>query len=271
HRNDPSTAAKLLDLCRPETDGPDRRGWEWSYLDRWCRPELRTLRMLGDPAVHTLAVSPDGRFLVAAGGNPYYEGPAYEAKPPTVGVSNLRGLTRRRTLAGHWDKAVTVAFRPDGKRLATAATDGRLRLWDVETWREVRTLEGDITEILGWSPDGRRLALHTPEGVWIGDPETMRTTARVAGTVGSLAWAPDGKRIAVITGSRGVQVWDAADGRRLGLPLEGGGALRRLFWGPTGRRLTGFCTDGTRKIWDPAMGQLLEDKAVVSDLADVAS
>jgi WD40 repeat protein/tetratricopeptide (TPR) repeat protein len=272
HRNDPATAAKLLDLCRPETDGPDRRGWEWSYLDGWCRPELRTLLMPGDPTIGALAVSPDGRFLVAAGGDPGYFGPAYEGEPPTVHVYDLPGLTLRRTLAGHWGNVVTsVAFRPDGKRLATAAPDGRFRLWDVETWRELRTLEGGITEVLGWSPDGRRLALHIPEGVWIGDPETMRTTARIAETVESLTWSPDGKRIAVITGTRGVHVWDAADGRRLGPPLEGGGVVRRLFWSPPGRRLTGFCTDGTRKIWDAATGKRLEDKAVVPELADVAS
>ena len=32
-----------LDQCSPEPGEPDRRGWEWSYLDRWCRPELRTI------------------------------------------------------------------------------------------------------------------------------------------------------------------------------------------------------------------------------------
>jgi eukaryotic-like serine/threonine-protein kinase len=276
--NDPATAAKLLDQYRPGSYGPDRRGWEWSYLDRWCRPELRTLRIPGAVTIFSLDVSPDGRFLVAVGGNPYHYAPAYTGEPATVHVYDLPGLTLRRTLAGHWDKANTVAFRPDGKRLAIAASDGRVTLWDARTWQTLRTFEGGITEnqpgrveILGWSPDGRRLALRIEESVWIGDPETMHTTARIAEAVESLTWSPDGKRIAAITGPRGVQIRDAENGRRLGPPLEASGVVRRLFWGPPGQRLTGFCTDGTRKTWDLATGHVVEDKAIVPELVDVVS
>jgi eukaryotic-like serine/threonine-protein kinase len=275
-RNDPASAATLLDACLPKAAGPDRRGWEWSYLERWCRPELRTLRIPNDRAVFGLVVSPDSRFLVAVGGNPYYYGAAYEGEPASVHVYDLPGLGLRRTLAGHWDKAGTVAFRPDGKRLATAAPDSRVRLWDTETWRELRTFDGGITErpprveILGWSPDGRRLAIRIHDSVWIGDPETMRTTARIAEAIEGLTWSPDGKRIAAIMGSGGVQVWDVENGGRLGPPLEAGsGVVRRVFWASPGQRLTGFRTDGMRRTWDLATGQVLEDKAVVPELAEV--
>ena len=42
---DAATARGLLDRCRPGPGEPDRRGWEWSYLDQWCSPELRTIAL----------------------------------------------------------------------------------------------------------------------------------------------------------------------------------------------------------------------------------
>ena len=63
---DVTTARGLLDQCRPKPGDPDRRGWEWFYLDQWCNPELRTLKIPVADDTHSIAVSPDGR-LVAIG------------------------------------------------------------------------------------------------------------------------------------------------------------------------------------------------------------
>jgi tRNA A-37 threonylcarbamoyl transferase component Bud32 len=52
-----------------------------------------------------------------------------------------RGTVLHR-LQGHADRAVAVAFRPDGKRLASAGRDHQAKLWDVRTGQEVLTLSG---------------------------------------------------------------------------------------------------------------------------------
>ena len=61
---DLEAAGKRLAENRPATqDRPDRRGFEWYYLDRLCNLEL--LR-LGSPdyPVTCVALSPDGRLIV---------------------------------------------------------------------------------------------------------------------------------------------------------------------------------------------------------------
>jgi len=64
------------------------------------------------------------------------------------------------TLKGFVLGAHSVAFSPDGRRLA-AGSNGReaVKLWDVETRQEVLTLsgEGSLFRSVNFSPDGRYL------------------------------------------------------------------------------------------------------------------
>ena len=55
---------------------------------------------------------------------------------------------------------MSVAFSPDGKRLASAARDDRtVKVWDAQTGQELLTLKGTAgDDSVAFSPDGKRLA-----------------------------------------------------------------------------------------------------------------
>jgi WD40 repeat protein len=107
--------------------------------------------------------SPDGKLLATGAG-------AYQGSPPKVGyrdgvVQVWDAETGRLVydLQGHTACVWSVAFSPDGKRLATAAgkrlkgVRGDARIWDLKTGKELMRLEEHDGAVLGvgFSADGR--------------------------------------------------------------------------------------------------------------------
>ena len=51
-----------------------------------------------------------------------------------------------RMLTGHADWVRAVAVSPDGRRVVTASNDRTLKVWELESGRELQTLSGNA----GW-------------------------------------------------------------------------------------------------------------------------
>ena len=64
------------------------------------------------------------------------------------------------TLHGHTSSVNSVAFSPDGDKLASGGGDATVKLWDVNARREIATLHGHTDDVwsVAFSPDGDTLA-----------------------------------------------------------------------------------------------------------------
>jgi WD40 repeat protein len=115
-----------------------------------------------------LAFSPDGKTLSSG----YYD--------RTVRVWNISTGQETLTLKGHNDQVSSVAFSPDGTRLASASGP-IMKVWDALTGQEILTLKGhnDRVSSVAFSPDGKRLASASEERtvrVWDARPRSQAST-----------------------------------------------------------------------------------------------
>jgi hypothetical protein len=115
----------------------------WARLWPWGgRPKPGTPQQ---PAVMTMAISPDGRHALIA------------RSDRTLRLWNLEAQRDTAQFQGHTAPVVSSAFSTDGCRVLSGGMDGLLRLWDVATGTELRRFEGHAGSVMSvaLSADGR--------------------------------------------------------------------------------------------------------------------
>ncbi len=135
------------------------------------------------------------------------------------------------TLKGHTQGITDLAFHPRAPLLASASTDGSVRLWnltDLSLIGELRGWTGGARSV-AFSPSGDRLAAADQSGtvrVWkldagrVAGAELVRFDSG-GGSVARMAFHPSGSLLAVTFRSGGLALWD--------LPANGGPARRRAL------------------------------------------
>ncbi len=97
--------------------------------------ELFTLKATNSGQVNSVAFSPDGQWMAAAGG--VSTGALFPADIKLWNVTNGQVV---RTLKSHAASVESIAFSPDGKRLVSGSMDETIRVWDTTTGRELLML-----------------------------------------------------------------------------------------------------------------------------------
>jgi WD40 repeat protein len=124
-------------------------------LGLWdTRTGKQIYQWVGQSGIQTLAFSPDGKKVAAAG---------------EMNRIYIWDLATRRDLhpdRGHDESAVWAVFSPDGKTVASTSHDRTIRFWEAATGRQIKRLNTGDQPInrIAYSADGKILA-----GSWFFD------------------------------------------------------------------------------------------------------
>jgi hypothetical protein len=205
--------------------------------------------------INSLAYSPDGRLIAAAG----YRSVAILSASAKTSVQSLSGLsgnvnaigfssdgsvlfaaagepglfgeltfwntadwTRRQTLRGHRDALLTAAVSPDGKLAATGSYDQSIRLWDLSTGKESRILSGHNGPVfdVAFDPTGRLLASASGDRtvkLWdVAKGERLDTFSQPLKEQYSVAFMPDGRHVIAGGVDSRIRVWKLSDSAKEG-------------------------------------------------------
>jgi ribosome assembly protein 4 len=129
-------------------------------------------------------------------------------------------------LAGHQAPVNHISYSPDGRYIASASFDKKVKLWDGRTGKFLVTFVGHVGSVyqVAWAPDSRFLASASKDStvkVWPAaakdssvKPVATSTLAGHADEVFALDWAPAGETLASGSKDRLVKMCAAAAARR---------------------------------------------------------
>lgn len=151
------------------------------------------------------------------------------------------------------DQGFSVTFSPDGRLLASTATNG-LNVWELESGKLVFPIRDCNGKTVAFSPGGWLVSTAGPAGVRVFDGVDGKELAKFdsrshPSARRGIAFSPDGRLLAAADANR-VKLWDVSARRELA-GFEGHrGIVTSVAFGPDGTALVSAAEDGTALIWD---------------------
>jgi WD40 repeat protein len=168
---------------------------------------------------------------------------------------------------GHAEYVRSVAFSPDGKLFASGSNDNTVKIWDVASRRELRTLTGHTDHVLAirFSRHGSLLAslgYDKTVRVWDVMSGEARATINVEnGTFSAICFSADGKSVLTANGTDSggggdhlIRIWDLATGKS-SRTLDPGEVMTALSLSRDGFTLAMGGQGGAVKLWDMSAGK----------------
>jgi WD40 repeat protein len=171
----------------------------------------------------------------------------------------LGDRSEKNRLEGHSGTVISVSVSRDGKTLASGSQDKTIKLWNLDTGKEIRTLSGHTEDVwsVSFSPDGKTLASGSDDNtIKLWNLDTGKEISTLSGhtkTVNSVSFSPDGKTLASGSDDNTIKLWNLDTGKEI-RTLSG---HTEDVWSVSfdGKTLASGSRDSTIKLWNLDAGK----------------
>ncbi|MEK6325278.1 MAG: DUF4062 domain-containing protein [Acidobacteriota bacterium] len=173
------------------------------------------------------------------------------------------GGSQRAVFTGHTRWVTSVAWVPDGQRIVSGARDKTVRVWDVESSKELACFRGHDRPVtsVACSADCSRVASGSEDKtVRVWDIDTGLELACLhcqTGSIESVTFSPNGRHIACGADDGTLQVWDVLSRERILIRHHGqeGSGIRSVAYSPHGRHVASAGWESYIRVWSAEAGE----------------
>ncbi len=169
---------------------------------------------------------------------------------------------------GHTGIIHGQAFSPDGSKIITGGHDGLIKLWDTETGKIIKSINGNGTPIrsVSFSPNGTQIVSGTDDKIiTLWNLKTGNKEKEFVGhTVGieSIAFSPDGNYIISSAGAGGrnygeIKLWSVDSGNEMRSFTGYSGSIRSVAFLSNNKQFLSAGDDTFIRLWDIESGNVI--------------
>ncbi|ETO34731.1 hypothetical protein RFI_02359 [Reticulomyxa filosa] len=162
------------------------------------------------------------------------------------------------------DTITAIEFSPDGSKIVSGSVDKTVRLWDVQSGRQIQIFEGHSDNIRGvlFSSDGSKIISYSWDNtirIWdILSGKQLQLLEGHSGRVKKVRFSPDGSKLVSCSSDDTIRIWDISSGRQIQLLIGHRNNVSEAQFLPDGHKIISCSYDNTIRLWDALSGKQIQ-------------